>query len=61
MGERWTEACSGCFEPGENGSLDHLYPWDERAGCRVGAGCSECGFTGKRRRHLRRSTKGEAK
>ena len=46
---RFTEACSGCFEFGDYGGLAHNYPWDEKAQCRVGAGCDECGYTGKRR------------
>ncbi len=45
----FTESCSGCYEPGEYGANDHLYPWDDKAQCRVGAGCQECGYTGKRR------------
>lgn len=46
---RWTSSCSGCLEVGEYGSGEGLYPFDEKAKCHVGAGCSECGFTGKRR------------
>jgi len=34
---RWTAACSGCSDDRENVSCD------------VGSGCSECGYTGKRR------------
>ncbi len=45
----WTESCSGCYESGEYGGLAHNYPYDEKAGCRVGGGCDECGYTGKRR------------
>jgi len=45
----YTTSCSGCFEGGEYGGLAHNYPYDEKAGCRVGAGCEECGHTGKRR------------
>lgn len=44
-----TSECSGCFEAGEYMGLAHQYPWDERAQCHVGAGCGECGYTGKRR------------
>lgn len=44
---RWTASCTGCFESGEYGSLEAFYPWDEKAKCRIGAGCSECGHTGK--------------
>lgn len=47
---RWTDSCSGCFEAGEYCGLAHLYPWDEKAGCSVGSGCRECGYTGKVRR-----------
>lgn len=45
----WTSECSGCFEGGENGGLAENYPWDEKAKCRIGMGCQECGYTGKRR------------
>ena len=45
---RWTESCSGCFETGDYGSGAHLYPFDDKAKCHIGAGCSECGHTGKR-------------
>lgn len=45
---RWTASCTGCFEFGDYGGLAHLYPWDDKAKCRIGAGCSECGYTGKR-------------
>ena len=44
-----TRHCTGCFETGDYGSGSENYPWDEKAQCRVGAGCSECGYTGKRR------------
>lgn len=43
---RFTDTCSGCYEWQD----DHLYPYDEKAQCKVGAGCHECGYTGKRRR-----------
>lgn len=46
---RWTEACSGCFEAGDYNGLAQNYAFDEKAGCRVGIGCDECGYTGKRR------------
>lgn len=48
-----TQACTGCFEsveghvPYQDGKP--IYPYDEKARCYVGAGCSECGYTGKRR------------
>ena len=45
----YTTSCSGCFEGGEYGGLAHNYPWDAKAGCSVGGGCDECGYTGKRR------------
>ncbi|HSH44626.1 MAG TPA: hypothetical protein VK966_02150 [Longimicrobiales bacterium] len=41
--------CFGCFESGEYMGMANNYPWDEKAGCHVGAGCDECGYTGKRR------------
>lgn len=44
---RYTSSCSGCFEAGEMGAFANDYPWDERAQCRVGAGCRECGYSGK--------------
>jgi hypothetical protein len=48
----FTDACSGCFEAGEYGSQEHLYPMDKKHRCRIGAGCSECGYTGKRRHSM---------
>lgn len=47
---RVTDSCSGCFTAGECGGVAGCYPFDAKAGCRVGAGCHECGHTGKRRR-----------
>lgn len=44
----WTTSCSGCLET-EDGHPVGSYPWDEKAKCRVGSGCEECGYTGKRR------------
>jgi hypothetical protein len=44
-----TRSCSGCCELGESAGREHLYRYDERARCRVGPGCAECGFRGKRR------------
>lgn len=44
-----TQSCSGCFEGGEYMGLAHNYLYDDKANCRVGSGCSECGHTGKRR------------
>lgn len=46
---RWVHSCSGCFEGGEYMGNAHNYPYDAKAGCHVGSGCSECGCTGKRR------------
>lgn len=46
---RWTESCSGCFESGDYGGNAHNYPYDQKAQCYIGAGCEECGYTGKRR------------
>ena len=45
----WTESCTGCFEGGENMGLAHHYLYDIKARCYIGAGCEECGYTGKRR------------
>ena len=45
---RWTESCTGCFEFNEGWGLEH-YEYDAKHKCRIGAGCSECGYTGKRR------------
>jgi hypothetical protein len=42
-------SCSGCCELGEYGSGSSLYPTDPKHGCLIGAGCNECGHTGKRR------------
>ncbi len=46
---RFTMSCPGCCELGEYNGLAHLYPYDKKAQCHIGAGCSECGYTGKRR------------
>lgn len=45
----FTISCSGCCEGGEYGGLLHHYEYDEKAGCHIGGGCRECGYTGKRR------------
>lgn len=54
--KRWiriTMPCTGCFEsvdghvPYQDGKP--IYEFDEKARCYRGAGCSECGHTGKRR------------
>lgn len=44
----WTTSCSGCFETEDGHPVGH-YPWDAKHACHVGAGCPECGYTGKRR------------
>jgi hypothetical protein len=46
---RWTDECTGCTER-EDGHLVGEYGWDPKAKCTVGAGCDECGYTGKSRR-----------
>lgn len=48
----YTGSCSGCYESGECGGMEHWYEWDEKAKCRKGAGCDECGYTGKRVHHF---------
>lgn len=45
---RWTESCTGCFES-EDGHPVGDYDWDQKRGCYVGGGCSECGYHGVRR------------
>lgn len=44
----WTVSCTGCFEFNEGLGM-HRYQYDDKAHCYVGHGCSECGYTGKRR------------
>lgn len=44
----WTVSCAGCRET-EDGHNVGEYPWDDKAKCYIGAGCDECGYTGKRR------------
>jgi hypothetical protein len=39
-------SCSGCFEAGEYGGLEHLYPHSPVFECRLGSGCGECGGIG---------------
>jgi hypothetical protein len=46
---KYTDSCTGCCESGEYGCNLHNYPFDAKAGCYIGSGCSECGYTGKRR------------
>jgi hypothetical protein len=45
-------SCSGCCEGGEYGSNLHNYEYDKRRHCHIGAGCFECGYTGKRRSEI---------
>jgi hypothetical protein len=45
---RWVDSCSGCYET-EDGHAVGYYPRDAN-GVTLGAGCDECGHTGKRRR-----------
>lgn len=45
----WTSHCTGCCELGEYGSGSEHYENDLNHGCLIGAGCRECGYTGKRR------------
>jgi hypothetical protein len=47
----WTRTCSGCYES-EGGHPAVSYNYDEKAKCAVGAGCEECGHTGKRREEM---------
>lgn len=47
-----TTHCSGCCDLGEYAGMASNYPYDDKAGCRVGSGCHECGYTGKRRETL---------
>lgn len=46
--ERYTMACSGCWEFNE-GLGQHRYQTDKKLGIKIGSGCEECGYTGKRR------------
>jgi hypothetical protein len=48
---RWTDSCSGCTETVDGHNVFE-YPIDPKHGCFVGAGCPECGYTGKRRREF---------
>ncbi len=49
---KFTNSCSGCFESGEYGQNESYYEYDKKSQCHVGAGCSECGYTGKRVNHF---------
>lgn len=44
-----TRPCSGCFETVDGQVPSGWYKFDKKAGCYRGAGCTECGYTGKRR------------
>lgn len=44
---RWTQACSGCHETIDGYESGNM--WDDKLKCYIGWGCSECGYTGKRR------------
>jgi hypothetical protein len=65
----YTTTCSGCFEGGDYMGNAHNYTWDSKSQCHIGAGCDECGYTGKRVEtvlvpidhltHLQRSQKNE--
>jgi hypothetical protein len=46
---RWTDSCSGCYET-EDGHPVGEYDYDPKHNCAIGAGCEECGYTGKSRR-----------
>lgn len=45
---QWTSSCTGCYESLDGHPVGE-YPYDKKAGCHVGSGCHECGYTGKRR------------
>ena len=47
----WTQDCSGCLELGDYGGGLENYEYDDKAGCYLGFGCDECGYTGKRVQH----------
>lgn len=44
---RWTATCTGCFNTEDGQPVGCYYPFDDKAKCYVGAGCSECGGRGK--------------
>jgi hypothetical protein len=46
---RWTDSCTGCYES-EDGHPVGEYDYDSKNHCAIGAGCKECGYTGKSRR-----------
>lgn len=41
----WYSTCSGCYES-VDGQPFGDYPWHEKHGIYIGAGCSECGYHG---------------
>jgi hypothetical protein len=45
MDVKWTGSCSGCYESGQDA------PFDNKAKCFLGMGCSECGYKGKTVNH----------
>lgn len=45
---RFTRSCSGCTETSDGYNVNG-YDTDPKWGCLIGAGCHECGYTGKRR------------
>ena len=47
----WTSTCAGCYET-EDGYPVGEYPYDEKAQCALGAGCTECGYRGKVRQSM---------
>lgn len=49
---RWTDSCSGCTELGDYGGGSQYYDTDTKHHCLIGAGCEECGYTGKRRQEM---------
>lgn len=51
LSEPFTLTCSGCYETVDGNNV-YGYPYDEKAGCHVGSGCHECGYTGKRRHQM---------
>ena len=44
----FTASCSGCTETSDGYNVNG-FPTDPKHGCLVGAGCRECGYTGKSR------------
>jgi hypothetical protein len=46
---RWTSSCTGCLDSSDGHPINAA-AYDDVRMCWVGPGCSECGYTGKRRR-----------